>query len=229
MKSYFCLDRHYDVERLAADLKTAEQYGKSHLHWSTQYHDGGWSAIPLVSVNGSTESEALQMGQGRYEKTAILKACPYVEEVVDSFHCPKHRIRFMRLEPGTNIHEHRDPGDAWALGQVRLHVPVVTHDDVYFYLDGDHVVMRPGEMWYLDFSKPHWVQNKSTIARVHLVFDLVVNSWLRDIFPKESFVEKLANWKYWCQYHSTESARSAARALGLGKLKRLFKPQPKMS
>jgi hypothetical protein len=223
MKNYFRMNRNYDVERLVADLRTAEQYGKAHLHWKTEDHDGGWSAIPLVSVYGSTEPEALQLGKGPYEKTPILKACPYVEEIVDSFQCPKHRIRFMTLEAGKNIHEHRDPGDSWALNQVRLHVPIITHDEVYFYLAGDRVIMKPGEMWYLDFSKPHWVHNKSPITRIHLVFDLVVNDWLRSLFPPETFVERLDNWKYWSQYHGTETARSVAHALGLNKVKHLLK------
>src|SRR3990172_1788411 len=124
MKATYRLDRHFDVDRLLDDLKTAEATGIAHLHWSTKDHDGGWSAIPLVSPGGGIDAESLQYAKGRYEKTKILAQCPYLEEIVDSFDCPKQRVRLMRLEPGTNIHEHRDHGDSWALGKVRLHIPI---------------------------------------------------------------------------------------------------------
>ena len=38
----------------------AEQQGKAHLHWSTKEHDGGWSAIPLVSRDGNEDADALR-------------------------------------------------------------------------------------------------------------------------------------------------------------------------
>jgi quercetin dioxygenase-like cupin family protein len=220
MKSTICFGPRYDVERLRADLKTAEQQGQAHLHWSTKEHDGGWSAIPLMSVEGKVDPESLRLGAGRYDKTPILKHCPYFEEIIDSFQCPKHRVRLMRLEPGTNIHEHTDPGDSWALGQVRIHIPIVTHDEVYFYVDGERIMMKPGEMWYCDFSRPHRVANKSPIGRVHLVLDLTVNPWLRQMFPAESLAERLGNWRYWVKFYGRETVYRLGRASGLGKVRR---------
>jgi hypothetical protein len=220
MQSTICFGKRYDVQRLLTDLKVAEHEGKSHLHWSTKEHDGGWSAIPLVAVDGRVDADALRLGEGRYDKTPILKHCPYFADIIDSFHCPTQRVRLMRLEPGTNIHEHRDLGDSWALGQVRFHIPLVTHDEVYFYVDGKRVMMRPGELWYCDFSRPHRVNNKSPVARVHLVLDLTVNPALRQMFPRESFSERLANWAYWARFHAHEILYRLARASGLGKLRR---------
>ena len=223
MKSTICFGPRYDVERLRADLQVAEQQGRAHLHWSTKEHDGGWSAIPLVSLDGKEDAEALRSGKGRYVKTPILKHCPYFEEIIDSFQCPRQRVRLMRLESGTNIHEHRDLGDSWALGQVRIHIPIITHEEVYFYVDGERVMMRPGELWYCDFSRPHRVANRSPIARVHLVLDLTVNPWLRQMFPAETLRERLGNWWYWGSFHSTETLRRLAHAAGLGKVRRLLK------
>jgi len=39
--------------------------------------------------------------------------------------------------------------------------------------------MQEGEYWYLDLSRPHRVENRSQIDRVHLVIDCVLNDWLR--------------------------------------------------
>jgi hypothetical protein len=224
MKSAFKFDRQYDVGRLVADLEAARGVGKSHLHFSGHYHDGGWSAIPLVSPGGRIDADGLRHEEnGKYEKTPILKHCPYMEEIIDSFKCPKQRIRLMKLESGKNVLEHTDPGDSWALGQARLHIPVVTHEDVHFILAGQRLIMKPGELWYCDFSKPHSVHNKSPIDRVHLVLDLEVNDWMRSIFPSETFKEKVDNFVYWGKFRGDEALRATVRATGIGALRRKLK------
>jgi hypothetical protein len=38
--------------------------------------------------------------------------------------------------------------------------------------------MFSGEYWYLDFTLPHRVANRSDRSRIHLVIDCVVNPWL---------------------------------------------------
>jgi quercetin dioxygenase-like cupin family protein len=218
MKSTLKLDRRYDVGRLLADLATAERLGTAHLHFSTADHDGGWKAISLVSLGGKSDADSLRHGYGRYEKTPLLAHCPYFEEIIDGFGCPTQRVRLMRLEPGASIHEHTDPGDSWALGQVRLHLPIVTHEDVHFYLDGQRVQMRPGECWYCDFGRPHRVANRSPVARVHFVLDLTLNPVLRGLFPRESLPERLGNGAYWCRFHGKEALRQLARASGVDRL-----------
>ncbi|MCB0663602.1 MAG: aspartyl/asparaginyl beta-hydroxylase domain-containing protein, partial [Saprospiraceae bacterium] len=39
--------------------------------------------------------------------------------------------------------------------------------------------MKPGEVWYADFNKPHYVNNPSDRERIHLVLDCKPNDWLR--------------------------------------------------
>src|SRR2546430_1622793 len=93
MNSTLCFCQRYDVDRLVADLRVAEQVGQAHLHFSTAEHDGGWKAIALVSMKGRVDPDSLRLQRGRYEKTPILKRCRYFEEIVDSFHCPRQRVR----------------------------------------------------------------------------------------------------------------------------------------
>jgi hypothetical protein len=205
MKTAIRFDRHYDVERLRQDLEAAEHEGRRYLHHG-RYHDGGWSAIPLVSIDGGTGPEALlaRTGGGTFQKTPILSRCPYFEEILDSFECPKQRIRLMRLEPGTNIHKHSDgPAWSWAFGKVaRLHLPIVTHDDVHFLIEGRRIIMRPGELWYCDVSRAHRVANRGAIARIHLVMDLTITPWLRAFFPREPVHERARNLVYRFYYRS---------------------------
>lgn len=211
MKPVVRLDRNYDVTRLRADLEIAESVSQWHMHFSDN-HDGGWSGIALMSIDGKTDADSIRYGSGRYFPTPVLAKCPYFCEILNEFQCPKHQVRLLRLEVGKKILEHRDRVLTWPLGIARLHIPIVTHDEVYFYLDRRRVHMRPGELWYCDFSRPHSVENRSPVARVHLVMDLELNAWLRRLFPPEPLGERLANHLAAARYYA-RSPRQLARLL----------------
>lgn len=224
MQTVIQFDRKYDVDRLVADLDTALGHGVDILNRG-DYHDGGWRAIPLYAVDGRTDATGLRWAgwNANYQKTPILKACPYLEEIVDEFQCPKERVRLLRLEPGTNINTHTDLGDGWAMGKVRLHIPIITHDEVYFFVDEKRVVMLPGELWYCDFTRPHRVHNKSDIARVHLVLDLRVNDWLRDFFPPEPLSERARNLAQRSRYQATYAFQQLSARPELASVKQQVK------
>src|SRR5262249_44878642 len=80
-------------------------------------------------------------------------------------------------------------GSNFQCGSIRIHVPIVTHEKVVFSLDGERVRWREGELWYGDFSKPHWLRNESDVLRVHLVIDVEIDEWVLGLFP-EDFVER---------------------------------------
>jgi quercetin dioxygenase-like cupin family protein len=92
----------------------------------------------------------------------------------------------MKLEGGGEILEHTDDGLGWEGGKVRVHVPIVTSPRVTFVVEGHEVEMAPGEVWYCDFARPHYVRNTGPEARVHLVLDFVVNDWLKEQFLEEA-------------------------------------------
>lgn len=224
MQPVIKFERRYDVDRMRRDMEVALGWGVEHMNRG-DYHDGGWRAVPLHSVAGRTDAQALRWAgwDAQYEKTPILKACPYLEEIVDGFDCPKERVRLLRLEPGKNINTHTDLGDGWAMGKVRLHIPIITHDEVYFYVDDERVIMRPGELWYCDFTHPHRVHNKSSIGRVHMVLDLKVNDWLRGFFPPEPLGERVKNAVQRARYFSRYYARQAAAHPALAPVKKQVK------
>jgi hypothetical protein len=51
--------------------------------------------------------------------------------------------------------------------------------------------MQPGSLYYVNFSKLHYVRNDGDTDRLHLVLDLEANDWLRNIFPKMSIFERV--------------------------------------
>lgn len=79
------------------------------------------------------------------------------------------------------------------MGQLRLHVPITTNPEVQFFLDAHRLDLKAGECWYLDFSLPHWIENRGATDRVHLVIDCELNGWLRDLLPPDGSIESESN------------------------------------
>jgi len=170
----------FDPARLKDDLNEVSG-GEWIEHFNKLDYETGWSGVMLRSVGGSlTDMEGTR---GHFAETTVLARCPYVREVVNAFQCDKKRVRFLRLEAGAVIKRHIDEALSFELGEVRIHVPIVTHPAVEFYLNDKRVVLKEGEAWYMDVTFPHSVKNGSTIDRVHLVLDCVVNDWIRSIMP----------------------------------------------
>lgn len=182
------LPLHFDPDRLRQDLHQvlAEEWIG---HFNTNDYEGDWSIAPLRQP--STAVHPIQAvysdpSAKDYVDGPLLKRCPYFAEVLGHFNCTVNSTRLMRLHAGAVIKEHRDHALAFEDGEARIHIPVVTNPEVAFYLQGERVEMKEGEVWYLNFSLPHSVVNGGTTDRVHLVIDCVVNDWLRAEFERQA-------------------------------------------
>lgn len=185
----------FDVERMKREVAEYNQSG-----WLDHYDPGlstGWRAILLRSRHGRVDGAQAQRPEGNQEefvKTPIAERMPYFNSIMDAFKCPQSRVRILKLAPGAKIGLHTD---RWAecgclaFDRVRLHVPIVTNDKVVFEVNGQLLKLRPGRLYYVNFSQAHQVRNDGDEDRLHLVMDMVVNDWLRQFFPKPSFAEKL--------------------------------------
>lgn len=189
MKAAVRLPYSFDVERLQRDLDAAQSRVAWERHFNRAYHFGEWSGIALRG--NSNIRLTLMIDPGRPDEFRDLDtfdACPYVREALTVFDCPIRSVRFLKLAPEGGIKEHRDLSVGVAFDELRLHVPVMTNDDVDFFAGGERVAMRPGECWYVDVDQPHAVFNRGTTDRVHLVFDAVVNDWLREVIAGQTAV-----------------------------------------
>lgn len=173
---------HFDPARLTADLASVAP-GEWIPHVNRHDYDGQWSGAPLRSLGGDAGNLAPEaFGTAVWRETPLLARCPYFREVLATLRCPLQAVRLLRLHVGSRIAEHTDRALDFDDGEIRLHVPIVTSDQLFFYLDGERLVMRPGECWYTNVNLPHSVENRGTVDRIHLVIDCHVDDWLRRIF-----------------------------------------------
>ena len=128
-------------------------------------------------------------GMDRYQETESLHRTPYFKKILDDLECPKEVVRLLFLPPDGHIKDHFDFHTNFQFGLLRLHIPIVTHPDVVFAIDGHRMNWKAGELWYGDFSRVHSVKNKSQIIRVHMVIDVQINDFVLSLFPAD-FVER---------------------------------------
>jgi hypothetical protein len=74
------------------------------------------------------------------------------------------------LAPGDDIPEHADYGPTLEATH-RVHVPLETHPDVRFVVEGRDMSLAVGEAYELDNMRLHYVQNLSPVRRIHLIVD----------------------------------------------------------
>jgi aspartyl/asparaginyl beta-hydroxylase len=184
IKFPFCFDR----ERLKMDAGRIRPHEWT-PHFNTGVYEGEWDGIALRSVGGRVDKLYPDLtAKGVVADTEIIARCAYFQEVLGSFQCALRAARILRLRPGAKIREHRDYNMGYEDGEVRIHIPIQTNPGVLFFLDGHVVDMEEGEVWYLDVSLPHAVENRGTTDRLHLVLDCAVNEWLDGFLCGETSV-----------------------------------------
>lgn len=185
MLSNFKIALNFDPEPLKSDL---EGIGADDwvAHFNTSYFEGEWTGVALRSSNGlASQLYPDPRANGSGANTPLLDRCPNIRALLGLFQCHLRCVRFLKLAAGSTIREHRDYDLGYDEGKIRLHIPIITNPHVEFFLDAHRVEMNEGECWYLDLSLPHWVANRGSADRIHLVIDCELNEWLRRLIPAD--------------------------------------------
>jgi mannose-6-phosphate isomerase-like protein (cupin superfamily) len=163
-------------------------------HFNAGYHDGGWQGVALRASGGDPAKLYADPAQRDLIcDTGFMARCPGIAAALTQLQCPLSAVRVLRLAPGSVIREHRDDDLRFEDGEARLHIPLITNPGVEFFVDGQRVIMEPGECWYLNLSLPHRVQNRGAQQRIHLVVDCNVNDWLRTQIAMSKPVIRIAS------------------------------------
>ena len=188
---YLKLPFQFDEKRLVADLESIIE-NQWIPHFNKRDYDGEWKSIALFAKGGdATNIFAFQNDNTAIIETPILNSCSYIKEVIEHFKCALLSFRLLRLNVGAKIKPHRDYKLGYEDNTFRIHIPILTNNNVDFNLDGKRLQMLPGECWYTNVNFTHSVANNGKTDRVHLVIDGERNAWSDDLFfslaPKASF------------------------------------------
>lgn len=196
MIKYLQLNQRFDVQQMQQEVALLES-DLWKVHYNTAHYEGGWTILPLRSINGSidniisihsTSAETIPA----YKDAVLLEQCNYIRSVLDFFECEKTAVRLMKLHAGAVIKEHSDHDMSFEDGEVRLHIPVITNTAVEFFLADERILMQEGECWYMNLTLKHRINNNSNIDRVHLVIDCKVNDWIKEQFAQNALSRKEA-------------------------------------
>lgn len=173
------------------------------------YSDGSWGAVSLRGFNPADPAWGIKPSEmskawwtehpeavqyHRCDWTVLAEKCPATVELVRSVSWwgGLERVRLLRMAgrggKGGSLSRHTDITDRAAGTRdnqiVRFHIPLVTNPDITmsaWNLRGERVNahLPAWSMWYLDARKPHAVDNRSAVDRVHLVVDVKADAEVR--------------------------------------------------
>ena len=83
------------------------------------------------------------------------------------------RIILVRLRAGGAISKHKD-GSASMRRCHRVHLPLITNDEVTFDVGESSMKMAEGELWEINNRRQHAVVNHSDSDRIHIILDYVI-------------------------------------------------------
>ncbi|HEX4241761.1 MAG TPA: aspartyl/asparaginyl beta-hydroxylase domain-containing protein [Steroidobacteraceae bacterium] len=103
------------------------------------------------------------------------QAMPVIEQVVGkSYGGGGTLLRAMmtRLAPGRRIARHKDGHPSFAIAH-RIHIPLVTNDDVEFVVGSERVPPRAHFAFEINNLLLHHVSNNGSTDRIHFIFDYI--------------------------------------------------------
>jgi len=163
-----------DVTPIVAELASA----KWEPHFMKLMADSGNSALLLVTSEGTSYNSDGSPNHRFMEPmlpTDVLNKMPATKAVWSDLNLTGfHRSRFMKIEPGKFMPKHKDINPYWR-DKARLHIPIVTDPSVMFSCGPDTLHMKTGGVYLIDNSDAHTVINPSSIARIHLVIDILLS------------------------------------------------------
>ena len=177
---YARLSLPFDTKAMQAEI--AQLGHQWQAHFNAFYYEGCWTALALRSPGGNhTNITPDLMTDADFRDTPFMQHFPSVSKLISALDCPVMAVRFLKLEAGAVIKQHRDNELSFEKGEARLHFPVITNPQVMFYIEDERVPLQEGESWYINANLQHWVSNEGITDRIHLVIDCKVSDWLTRI------------------------------------------------
>lgn len=159
-------------------------------HLNVLHYTGDWSVLSLRSPGGNENNAVADLLHSvSFEDTPLMKQCPSVKKLLDALGCPIMSVRLLNLKRGSYIKPHKDAELCYEQGEARLHIPIITNEQVSFYSEDELIPMKEGECWYINANLKHSVANAGNSDRIHLVIDCKVNAPLTELFENAERTE----------------------------------------
>lgn len=170
-------------------IATKKELAQFNLNWfphlNTMCYEGDWTVLALRSPGGRIDAVyADSIHEEAFIDTPLMDQFPSIKKMLNELASNTMSVRFLKLGAGSIIKKHRDNELAFENGLARVHFPIVTNPFVAFYLEEELIEMQEGEAWYINANLPHNVANFGTSERIHLVIDLEVNDWVKELFNR---------------------------------------------
>jgi hypothetical protein len=135
--------------------------------YQIKYLDYAWmpgDPINITEINKMPSQEAEKQLQDIFAK--IEKE--YNGKVV--------RAEIIKMLKNTKIRKHVDKGEMLSVSR-RCHIPIITNPNVFFTVFNNTVNMEEGYCYEINNCLPHAVENNSNLDRVHIIIDILPNSY----------------------------------------------------
>lgn len=177
--NYLTLASGIDVSSLQQKLaqQTQQQWSESGRE---ERYDSHQDTQALLLIH---DEDFRHYGQTHRPLFATFKAElePLFQQISDFYGGEGHIVRalFAKLHAGGKILPHIDRVYS-LLNCHRIHLPIITSDDVWFSVGGEAINMPVGELVEINNATVHSVENKGDEDRIHLIIDWVPGSHVRD-------------------------------------------------
>lgn len=124
---------------------------------------------------------------------------PLLDWVQDQFYGKGflNKCMIALMKPGGRIPLHWDQDPSFTVSR-RLHIPLVTHPNVDFKIDGESYYLQKHTLYEVNNLRPHTVYNGSNIVRAHLIMDYYHPKNLHNlIYGTDEYDLKTGMRDYW--------------------------------
>jgi len=172
--NFLLVNRDYDTRPLREKIVqiTDEVWAESDRSERFKVHRQTQTVLLIKYLDEISTKPEIQPPYAEFEE--LLR--PVVDHIANYYQDNGFVLRILltKLTAGSKIDEHVDFGYS-LLNVHRIHIPIITNEDVDFYVGGTKKQMRAGEFWEIDNARKHAVENNSDEDRVHMIVDWMPN------------------------------------------------------
>jgi hypothetical protein len=159
----------------------ADEVNNKQIPWTdaySEYQSGGWMTSTLLGRTSDARNVIVR-DCAKPKATDALGRCPVLQQLLADLGLNYMMVRLARMDPGTNLWEHKDYLELGRKPDIRLHLPIKTNPKAYFGAPGRRSHLPAGKLYAIRPTSAHGACNYGSTARIHLIVDVYENRELR--------------------------------------------------